>query len=159
MSRLFVLAAALFGQASPVFAGGIVVPPEEWHVPIAGDPPACDDPVVLWNITYHNFEKEAEYWSGIDINAVDDIHQIGLRANGNQYIPRRYCVGTAKMSDNKERRLVYQVQQSMGFAGFTVGVEWCVVGLDRDLAFAPACSSLRPYVERYANDKVQLTYP
>ncbi len=37
--------------------------------------------------------------------------------------------------------------------GWGYGVEWCVVGLDRNLAYAPACSALRPFVERYLGEK------
>jgi hypothetical protein len=159
MSRLFVLAAALIGFVSPALAAGIVVPPEQWNIPIVGDPLACDDTIVVWKVTYHMNDKESEYWAGPKINEIRDIKQIGLRANGNQYIPRRYCVGTARMSDHKDRRVVYQVLQSMGFAGYTVGVESCVVGLDHNFAYAPACSALRPFVERYKQAKVQLTYP
>ena len=36
--------------------------------------------------------------------------------------------------------------------GWGYGVEWCVVGLDRNLAYAPACSVLRPFVERYLGE-------
>ena len=31
-----------------------------------------------------------------------------------------------------------------GFAGFGQGVEWCVVGLDRNWAFNPACKAAKP---------------
>jgi len=38
----------------------------------------------------------------------------------------------------------YSIIEDGGFAGFTDGVEWCVVGLDRDWAYNPACKAARP---------------
>ena len=37
---------------------------------------------------------------------------------------------------------------AFGIIGATWGVEWCVVGLDPNFAYAPACSILRPIIER-----------
>jgi len=36
--------------------------------------------------------------------------------------------------------------------GWGWGVEWCVVGLDRNLAYAPSCSVLRPFATRYLGE-------
>ena len=63
------------------------------------------------------------------------------------------------ISDGVPRQIIYQVQQSLGFAGATIGVEVCVVGLDRNFAYSPACSVLRPLLDRFAREKVRLTYP
>ena len=57
------------------------------------------------------------------------------------------------MSDNRDRLVVYQVQEDLGMTGWGSGVEWCVVGTDRDFAYAPACSALRPFAQRYLNQK------
>ena len=161
MYRLLLCLAALFGLSGPALAAGVVVPAEERHHPFSGELPPCDDPVVLWKATVEHFdEKESGYWnSDLEIKAVVDIREIGYRSNGVAYIPRRYCVGKAEISDGASRQIVYQVQQSLGFAGFTIGVESCVVGLDRNLAYSPACSVLKPLLDRYGNQKVRLTYP
>jgi hypothetical protein len=160
MYRLLLCLAALFGLSAPAFAAGVVVPAEQRHSPFSGELPPCDDAVVVWKAEYHFNDKEAEYWNpDLEIKEIVDIKEIGYRTNGVAYIPRRFCVGTAKLSDGVSRQIVYQVQQSLGFAGFTIGVEMCVIGLDRNYAYSPACSVLRPLLDRYAREKVRLTYP
>ena len=57
------------------------------------------------------------------------------------------------MSDQKERTIIYEIQEDTGIIGWGWGVQWCVVGLDRNSAYSPACSVLRPLAERYLGDK------
>jgi hypothetical protein len=38
----------------------------------------------------------------------------------------------------------YSIGSNTGFAGATWGVEWCVVGYDRNFAYAPRCRMARP---------------
>ena len=40
--------------------------------------------------------------------------------------------------------LNYSIIEDGGFAGFGQGVEWCVVGLDRNWAYNPACKAAAP---------------
>lgn len=182
MSRSILVIAALLALGAPALAQssgftsnsttGTVAPNSEGPVingpprdfapvfPMAADLPACNNAEVLWRVAGKFAGKESAYWaSDLKINEVVDIKEIGLNSNGEDYIPRRYCVGMAKMSDNVVRPVVYQVQHSLGFASYTVGVESCVVGFDRNFAYAPDCSVLRPLVDRYAGDGVRLTYP
>ena len=35
-------------------------------------------------------------------------------------------------------------REQLGSTGFGQGVEWCVVGLDRNWAFNPACKAAKP---------------
>ena len=46
--------------------------------------------------------------------------------------------------DGKPRPVYFSIIEDGGFAGFTDGVEFCVVGLDRNWAFNPACKAARP---------------
>ena len=48
----------------------------------------------------------------------------------------------------KAHTVVYNVGATEGIIGMIWGVEWCVVGFDRELAYAPACLVLRPIIER-----------
>ena len=43
------------------------------------------------------------------------------------------------LSDGKMRTVHYSIIEDGGFAGFGQGVEWCVVGLDRNWAYSPGC--------------------
>jgi hypothetical protein len=89
----------------------------------------------------------------LQIAGYDRIREIGFRSNGLGYIPRRYCVARALDADSRPRTVIYDVEESLGVIGWGYGVEWCVVGLDRNLAYAPACSALRPFVEGVLSDK------
>jgi hypothetical protein len=154
MKRIMICLAALLVFGAAAQAGGIVVPAEQRYVAYSGDLPSCEDPGVLSRITDRFAQKESGYWnSALQINGYDRIREIGFRANGLGYIPRRYCVARALGNDLKERTVVYDIEESLGVIGWSYGVEWCVVGLDRNLAFAPACSSLRPFIERYLGEK------
>jgi hypothetical protein len=40
--------------------------------------------------------------------------------------------------------MYYNIGEDLGFIGASWGVEWCVVGLDRNYAYAPACTMALP---------------
>ena len=150
MKRIFVCLAALFAFAASAHAGGIVVPAEQRYSPYTGVLPACDDPSVLSTISDRFAQKESEYWnSSIRLAGFDRIREIGFRANGLGYIPRRYCVARSVDADGKFRPVIFDIGEDLGMIGWGWGVEWCVVGLDRNLAYAPSCSVLRPFAARY----------
>jgi len=172
MRRSYLVIAALLALSAPAFADANgsaagaqgpakalpkpVFPPV---FPMAADIPACNDPAMLYTVAHQFSRKESGFWSSnLEIQAIDDVQEIGLNANGDTYIPRRYCVGKARLSDGGEHRVVYQIEHGLGFAGYTEGVESCVIDFDRDFAYAPRCSVLRPLVDRYANEKINLQY-
>ena len=108
---------------------------------------------MLARISGRFAQRESGYWgSSSRIAGYDRVQEIGLRSNGLGYIPRRYCVARALGDDSRPRTVVYQIEESLGIIGWGYGVQWCVVGLDRNLAYAPACSALRPFVERYLGE-------
>jgi hypothetical protein len=125
------------------------VPAEARWSPFYATMPACDDGGVLSTISGRFGQTQREFWNPqLAISGFDRVREIGFRANGLAYIPRRYCIARAAMSDSKERTVIYNVGSNFGILGATWGVEWCVVGLDPNFAYAPACSSLRPIIER-----------
>jgi hypothetical protein len=154
MVRLFVLFAALLGFCATARAQQFTTPAEERFSPYYEKLPACDNTWVTGRISDRFQEKESSYWhSELTIHGYDRFREIGFRANGTGYIPRRYCMARATMSDGKERTIIYDIQEDLGIIGWGYGVEWCVVGLDRNFAYSPACSVLRPFAERFLGDK------
>ena len=122
-----------------------LVPAEERDQPYSGNLRACTDPSAMGYIQGQFASREAEYWhSGLTIVGFDDVREIGMRSNGLDYIPRRYCEARAIMSDNKVRPVTYSIEEAGAGIGFGDNVVWCVTGLDRLNAFAPACLSARP---------------
>lgn len=154
MKRILIGLAAFLVFGATAQAGGIVVPAEQRYSAYSGDLPSCEDPGVLSRISDRFAQKESGYWnSTLQVTGYDRIREIGFRANGLDYIPRRYCVARALVNDLRERTVIYDIQEGLGMIGWGYGVEWCVVGLDRNLAYAPACSALRPFVDRYLGEK------
>jgi hypothetical protein len=125
------------------------VPSEARWAPFSADMPACDDGGVLSTISGRFAQTQREFWnSELAIGGFDRVREIGFRSNGLGYIPRRFCIARAAMSDSRERTVIYNVVTAFGIIGMTWGVEWCVVGLDPNFAYAPACHTLRPIIER-----------
>jgi len=145
---------ALLALCGAAQAQGYSTPAEQRYSPYDANLPPCDDPGVLGRISDRFQQKEAEYWnSTLQIGGYDRVRQIGFRANGLGYIPRRYCIARAQVSDLKPRAVIYAIEEDLGIIGWGYGVEWCVVGLDRNLAYAPGCQAVRPFIERDLGEK------
>ncbi|MBI5323166.1 hypothetical protein [Bradyrhizobium sp.] len=100
---------------------------------------------ALPTITSQFREKESSFWnSSLAITAYGNIRETAFRPWQSDNIPRRYCSAEALLSDGKMRPVHFSIIEDGGFAGFGQGVEWCVVGLDRNWAFNPACKTARP---------------
>ena len=136
-------------------------PVEARWAPFSANLPVCDDPAVLSTITSRFGETENTYWGGrYGIDGIEQVREIGFRANGLAYLPRRYCVARAAIVDpippnpkpSTPHTVVYNVTAALGVIGFTWGVEWCVVGFDREHAYEPACAALRPILERWLGE-------
>lgn len=107
--------------------------------------PLCDSPAVLGKISSRFGHKESAFWnSNLDILGIDRVREIAFRPWAADTIPRRFCAGVAEVSDGKRRPIYYSVNETGGWIGGTWGVEWCVVGLDRNWAYNPGCRMARP---------------
>ena len=105
--------------------------------------PACD--YGLGVIASRFATKEGRFWnSSLTIQGFENVRQVAFHPWANDTIPRRFCTATAIVSDGKKRRVNYLIGEDTGFIGATWGVEWCVVGLDRNWAYNPACKMARP---------------
>jgi hypothetical protein len=103
----------------------------------------CDK--ALPTIATQFWDKESSFWnSSLKITGFAGVHEIAFRPWQSDNIPRRYCTGEAMLTDGKVRRVNFSIIEDGGFASFGQGVEWCVVGLDRDWAYNPACRAARP---------------
>ena len=154
MKSFVVAVIALLTLCGAAHAQGYSTPAERRYSPYDSHLPDCEDAGVLSTITGRFAQKESEYWnSALQIGGFDRIRQIGLRANGLGYIPRRYCMARVQMSDLKPRAVIYQITEDLGIIGWGYGVEWCVVTLDRNLAYAPGCQAVRPFIERDIGEK------
>jgi hypothetical protein len=107
--------------------------------------PLCGEPGALNMIQAYFADKETQYWaSELKIVGFEKVREIAFRPWAEGIIPRRYCRATALVSDGIKRSVSYSIGENTGFLGMGYGVEWCVVGLDRNWAYNPACRIARP---------------
>jgi hypothetical protein len=107
--------------------------------------PPCDAQPALHTIASRFTEKESRYWnSELTIAGYQNIRELAYRPGPPNTIPRRYCSGIALVSDGLKRPIYYSIGETTGIIGATWGVEWCVVGLDRNWAYNPNCRMARP---------------
>ena len=95
-------------------------------------------------------EKEGRFWnSPLEIVDFKGVRQIARNAWVRGTIPRRYCRAVAYVSAGggglpRPHTVYYWIGEDTGMIGATWGVEWCVVGLDRNWAYNPNCRMARP---------------
>ncbi|MGA7430917.1 MAG: hypothetical protein WBW35_10845 [Xanthobacteraceae bacterium] len=107
--------------------------------------PACDYPRALDRIISQFHTKEYGFWnSELRIVGVEDIKETAVMPWAAQSIPRRFCSGTVVINDGARHPMYYSIAEDTGMIGMDWGVNWCVVGLDRDWAYNPQCRAARP---------------
>lgn len=108
-----------------------------------GEMGQCAD--ALYAISSQFAEKESRFWnSSLEITGFADVREVAFRPWARDSIPRRFCTASAMLNDGRARQVHYSIIEDGGFAGFSSGVEWCVVGLDRNWAYNPSCKAARP---------------
>lgn len=110
-----------------------------------GAVPPCDWPTALATIQARFAKKEFRFWqSDLQIMDFKAIRQTAFRPWARGTLPRRFCSGRVLVSDGRWRALHYSIIEDGGMIGAHWGVEWCVVGLDRNWAYNPGCRMARP---------------
>ena len=107
--------------------------------------PGCEDSFALWRIQRTFAEKESRFWSSpLEITGFDRIQETAYSPWASDTIPRRFCRAVAIVSDGRRHPVYYSIAEDLGAIGATWGVEWCVVGFDRNWAYNPSCKMAQP---------------
>jgi len=107
--------------------------------------PLCDDSFALSRIRARFNEKENLFWnSALGIVEFEGIRETAFMPWRHETIPRRFCSAGALISDGVRRPIYYSIAEDTGMIGVLPGVEWCVVGLDRNWAYSPNCKMAKP---------------
>ena len=105
--------------------------------------PRCE--AALGRIAARFGEKESRFWnSDLQILDFERVRETAYRPWAAGTIPRRFCSAVALVSDGRKHAVNYWIGEDTGMIGASWGVEWCVVGLDRDWAYNPRCKMARP---------------
>lgn len=145
------LAAALGALALSACAGGHEARAANWLEQnfylfgprYDGALPPCEAGLNWISVRFN--QKEQIYWNS-NLHVVDfqEVKEIAFRPWAANVIPRRFCTAKALVSDGVWRPVHYSIGEDTGFVGHTWGVEFCVVGLDRNWAYNPRCKMARP---------------
>jgi hypothetical protein len=107
--------------------------------------PPCDHQRALNEIANRFNQRENVFWQrGLAIMAFEKIRETAFRPWAANTIPRRFCSGIVHVNDGSTHTVHYSISEDTEHIGHTWGVEWCVVGLDRNWAYSPACKMARP---------------
>lgn len=107
--------------------------------------PPCDAPSALSTIQARFATKEGRFWnSELTLVEFDRVREIANRPWADATIPRRFCSARVLVSDGRWRPVYYSIIEDGGMIGATWGVEWCVVGIDRNWAYNPRCKMALP---------------
>lgn len=105
--------------------------------------PGCD--AALGWVASRFATKESRFWnSNLQIVEFERVRETAFRPWAVNTIPRRFCSARALISDGRWRQVHYFIGEDAGQIGATWGVEFCVVGLDRNWAYNPGCKMARP---------------
>jgi len=105
--------------------------------------PPCE--AMLDKVASRFAEKERKFWnSTLEITKFTNVRELAFRPWESDNIPRRFCTAQVSVSDGKVRTVNFSIIEDGGFASIGAGVEFCVIGLDRNWAFNPACRMARP---------------
>jgi hypothetical protein len=107
--------------------------------------PPCDYPHALDRISSRFNNTETTFWNtDLKIVMFEEIREMAFHPWTANTIPRRFCIGLVQVSDGSRHVIYYSIAEDTGMIGATWGVEWCVVGLDRNWAYNPACQMAEP---------------
>lgn len=107
--------------------------------------PACNEHGPLDRIMSRFGAKEFGFWnSDLTIVGFEQIREVAWEPWSSGTIPRRFCTASALISDGKRHQINYSIIEDAGILGVSYGVEWCVIGLDRNWAYNPNCKAARP---------------
>ena len=107
--------------------------------------PLCNEPGPLAKIQARFGEKEYRFWnSDLELVSFEHVREVAFMPWASGTNPRRICAGKVLIYEGKRRTIYYSIAEDTGIIGATYGVEWCVVGLDRNWAYNPACKMARP---------------
>jgi hypothetical protein len=107
--------------------------------------PLCEERGPLDMIRRRFGTKEGKFWnSDLKLVGFEQIQEVSRQPWAPGTIPRRFCSASALISDGVRRPMYYSITEDAGMIGVSYDVEFCVVGLDREWSYQPACLLAKP---------------
>jgi hypothetical protein len=122
---------------------GVGAPAQAWWS--KGYLPACISGPVVATIK-QNFayaDRRTFHW-GVGIKSFTGIHETPQQIRSASLIARRYCRGTALLSDGRRSEVVYLIESKQGFASIGWRVQSCLPAYDPWHVYDGWCRSAEP---------------
>jgi len=134
MNRVLLAFLIAFGFAAPANAW--------WN---KGKLPMCDAPQVLSSVAakFRYADRKTFHW-GVNISEIRDIYETPEVIDNTSLIGRRFCRGTAWMTDGRSEEVAYLIETKQGFASVTWRVESCLPAYDPWHVYGAWCRSIKP---------------
>lgn len=84
------------------------------------------------------------YYNGLRVLGLDNIQEARFEVNGVSPVARRFCSGTADLSDGSRQTINYLIEEHAGLFGIGWNVEACLGGRDKWHVYGAKCSTVRP---------------
>jgi hypothetical protein len=123
-------------------AVGFAAPAQAWWT--KGRTPPCDSGRVIASIKERFLSAERTFHFGVAINEVSDIYETPEQIVSHGLIGRRFCRGTAWLSDQSNSDLFYLIESKQGFASIGFRVTLCLPGFDPWHVYDGWCRSIQP---------------
>jgi len=106
--------------------------------------PECGSASVQAAVAGTLARARTDYAGGRTITGIDRISEVAYRENSVSPLARRFCRGTASLSDGSVHSVHYKLVEHAGFVGVSWAVEACLAPLDRWRVYGAYCSTTRP---------------
>lgn len=106
--------------------------------------PECSAASVQAAVAGTLARAKESYAGGRTITQINDVREVSYWVNGLSPLARRYCRGTARLSDDSIRTVHYLLEENAGFVGVSWNVEACLAPLDKWRIYGAYCSTVRP---------------
>lgn len=127
------MSGALMLAAAIPASGREEIPAETRDVPYSARLAACADSGTLNAVISRFNETERRFWNGsVEILSIEKASQVAFRPHGLDLVPRRYCTGEAVLSNTTRTIVNFAIIEGMGITGLGDGIQFCVVGYDRN---------------------------
>ncbi|MCP4384378.1 MAG: hypothetical protein GY798_23710 [Hyphomicrobiales bacterium] len=110
-----------------------------------GHLPACDSRQVVSSIVQKfAYANRVTFHWGVGVESITEIYEKPEQIRSDSNIGRRYCRGTAWLTDGRSSEVVYLIESRQGFASIGWRVQSCLPAFDEWHVYGSWCRSIRP---------------
>ncbi len=122
---------------------GFAAPANAWWK--QGTLPTCENSLVISSVVqkFRYADRRTFHW-GVEISEIRGVYETPELIQNTSLIGRRYCRGTAIMTDGRAEELAYLIETKQGFASVSWRVESCLPAYDPWHVYGAWCRAAKP---------------